>query len=106
MMESARYGRMSMGPCLTRKYGEEGCVADVIDYVDTVCSGRSHCKLDVPDIAMQGIRPCSEQLASFLQVSYHCVKGATSSLLLHISIWQRDLHANIIHILLYPFHNT
>ena len=58
-----------------QSYGEMGCQANVIPYVDSVCSGRRKCTLEVPDIGLQGIRPCSEELTAYLEASYSCLPG-------------------------------
>ena len=75
MMKSAQYGRMRLGRCLTRGYGAMGCAADVLEYVDTRCSGRTSCTMEVSDIPKQGYRPCSDDLSYYLEATYGCVKG-------------------------------
>ena len=52
-----------------------GCQANVLPYVDSVCSGRQECNLQIPSISLQGIRPCSEELISYLEASYSCLPG-------------------------------
>ena len=75
LMTSARYGRMRLGKCLRKSYGVVGCAVDVLQYMDTRCSGRTRCQVDVSDIPKQGYRPCSDDLSYYLEVSYQCVEG-------------------------------
>ena len=81
VITSATYGRMKLGRCLRKGYGVIGCSADVTKYVDTQCSGRPQCQLNVADIALQGIRPCSEELISYMEVAYTCITGRRIMLL-------------------------
>ena len=54
-----------------------GCQTSVLPYVDSVCSGRRRCELNVPQIGLQGIRPCSDELVSFMEAAYTCLPGKT-----------------------------
>jgi len=73
IVEHAFYGRMRAGGCVRKAYGEMGCQANVIPYVDSVCSGRRQCTLGIHEIAQLGIRPCQEDLTSHLEASYTCL---------------------------------
>lgn len=76
VMEHAFYGRMRTGGCIKQNYDTSRCQANVIPFVDSICSGRRECTLRVPDISSEGdIRPCSEDLASYLEASYACLPG-------------------------------
>ena len=44
VMRTARYGRMRIGRCVKESYGNLGCSVDVLDYIDTKCSGRNICR--------------------------------------------------------------
>ena len=74
-MTNARYGRMRIGECVKGNYGYLGCTADVMPYVDSLCSGRRMCKLSVPDPVLHEHKPCPDDFSSYLEVSYSCVKG-------------------------------
>ena len=74
MMQSAKYGRMSLGQCLTRDY-YTGCSSDVLDYMDRKCSGRQECKMAVPDTELHKQQPCPKDLMAYLEAEYTCVKG-------------------------------
>ena len=75
LIESAMYGRMRTGKCVTRNYGHVGCERDVKQYLETVCSGRQSCKFEVPDATLKSMRPCPKDFASYLAASYSCVSG-------------------------------
>lgn len=75
LIHSAKYGRMNIGRCVTAAYGYVGCSADVLPHLDRKCSGRRRCHFVVPDPAIYELRPCPEDLTSYLEVVYDCVKG-------------------------------
>ncbi len=75
VMERARYGRMRMGRCVTKNYGNIGCNVDVRSYVDTLCSGRQSCEIKVPDERMFEQKPCVKDVTAYLEASYRCQKG-------------------------------
>lgn len=75
LVQRARYGRMDVGRCVTAAYGFVGCSADVISHLDRKCSGKRRCHFIVPDPEIYGLRPCPEDLTSYLEVVYDCVKG-------------------------------
>ena len=73
LMKSAKYGRMSLGRCLTKNYGHIGCKTDVMSMMHTECSARRSCLLNV--IKMHDMRSCPKDFKSYLEASYVCVKG-------------------------------
>jgi len=75
MVTSARYGRMRFGRCMREDHGSVGCAADVTSYVASRCSGRRHCRLDIPDAALHSVHPCPRELLPYLEASYSCVTG-------------------------------
>lgn len=77
MMTTARYGRMRVGRCVKKTYGKIGCSEDVMKYADEKCSGRTSCRIPVPDISVAGITPCPEDLTSYFEVTYTCIPGKT-----------------------------
>lgn len=74
-METARYGRMRLGRCVKNDLGYVGCFTDVLDLVDSRCSGKSQCEFQIPDPELDKLQPCLEDLKSYLEASYRCVKG-------------------------------
>ena len=76
-MESAIYGRMRIGRCVTEDLGHLECHRDVLGMADRKCSGRHTCNVQVPDPAFETTKPCSE-LQSYLEAKYKCVKGKTT----------------------------
>src|SRR6218665_124510 len=78
IMESARFGRMRTGRCITGSYGNLGCSKDAILYFERKCSGRSKCKVFVGDPNLMKLNPCQErELTSYLEAKYSCVPGKT-----------------------------
>ncbi|KAI0242194.1 hypothetical protein LSAT2_014422, partial [Lamellibrachia satsuma] len=77
LMTHARYGRMQKGRCVKLDYGHLGCAADVIELMDTRCSGRTECEIRVPDMMLTSTRPCPDDLKPYLEASYQCVKVPT-----------------------------
>jgi len=82
----ASYGRLRLGRCATTDYGSIGCSADVTELLDSVCSGHSHCSVDVVSLRTI-VQPCSTDLTSYLDVSFYCAPGTTS--VTHLSRLER-----------------
>ena len=82
-MTTALFGRMKVGRCITsdafqlQKLQPDslGCSADVLEYFDRTCSGRSACDVAIPNPDLLKFRPCSAQLVVYLEASYSCVSG-------------------------------
>ena len=87
-MSSATYGRMRIGRCITAEEvaaqrslagGDDprilGCSADVLPFLDKICSGKSVCEVRVFDIANDNARPCLHGLFAYLEASYSCIAG-------------------------------
>ena len=75
LMNAARYGRMEIGRCAKRNLGYIGCVVDVLTFMDTRCSGRTSCSVDVGTDALYNTHPCPEDTKSYLETSYSCLPG-------------------------------
>ena len=75
VMQSARYGRMKVGNCVKRNLGYVGCAVDVMRYMDAHCSGRSSCRVSIVDLAKTEMKPCPEDVTSYLEASYQCLPG-------------------------------
>jgi len=74
----ARYGRMTLGRCVTTNYGSIGCGADVTPYLDGQCSGRRACALNVitlSQLPLQTDKPCPPDFKYYLEATYECLKG-------------------------------
>ena len=74
LMEEARYGRLRLGRCVTRDYGFIGCTANVVDLLDTACTGRTWCEVPVPSLRRR-VQPCPKDLTAYLDATYHCIDG-------------------------------
>ena len=75
LIQRARYGRMNLSKCVRENFGYIGCSNDVIDIVDSHCSGRRGCSLRVLDENFMNMKPCHEDLKLYLSVQYSCVEG-------------------------------
>ena len=80
LMAHAYYGRMQKCRCVQVNYGYIGCKANVLELMDTRCSGRRRCEVRVPEMMLTNARPCQNDLKSYLEASYRCVKGKTIKL--------------------------
>ena len=89
----ARYGRMRISRCVREHFGYVDCSVDVIDVLDRHCSGRRSCSIRVLDDNFNNVRPCHDDLKSYLEVQHHCLKGTTSSLLTLSGNWTQKLGA-------------
>ena len=75
MVRSALYGRMHISKCVKENFGFIGCSTDVLDLVDAQCSGRRECSMRILDENFGNAKPCHDDLKTYLQVNYRCVKG-------------------------------
>jgi len=79
LVQSARYGRMTLGRCGTGgSTNVAGCSEDVLWYLDRRCSGRTHCKVYVADPVLHHLNPCASDYTAYLQAKYTCVSGRDS----------------------------
>ena len=72
---------MSLGRCVKRNYGYLGCSVgeNAVKFLDSICSGRRQCSLNVFDNKIRALQPCPDDLTSYLEVSYSCLTVATGS---------------------------
>ena len=84
-MESAHYGRMKLGRCLSTDY-YIGCSADVLTHVDERCSGKQSCSIGIPDPDLFAAQPCRKDLVAYFEASYSCIKGRDDFLYQAISL--------------------
>ena len=75
VLVSALYGRMRPGKCISRVYGNLGCSANVLPYMDTRCSGSRTCEVPIPDPNLHRTQPCPKDFTAYLEVEYQCIKG-------------------------------
>jgi len=96
-VQSARYGRMHIGRCVTRDYGHVGCAVDILSEVDALCSGRlKTCQFPVARLhsaAVGGVShvtdappPCPGDLTSYLEASFICLPGKHGILLVSFNM--------------------
>lgn len=74
-MERALYGRMRLGRCVKQDLGFIGCYQDVLGLANWKCSGRRHCSILIPDPDFDTTKPCLQELKTFFEASYICLKG-------------------------------
>jgi len=87
VMETALFGRMRVGRCIKSDAyltalqqldpTSLGCSADVLDYMDQVCSGRSSCEVNVASPELHEFRTCPGQLTMYLEATYSCLTSKT-----------------------------
>ena len=89
VMSSATYGRMNVGRCLKLDTASKhdpkyfGCSANVLEFMDRKCSGRSECNVRVIDQELlQQESSCYEDLMKYLELIYTCVAGKYTVLLI------------------------
>jgi len=85
VMTTARFGRMRVGKCIdSGAYSDSiikqdpqtiGCYADVLDYADRTCSGKTSCDISVPNRDLLSTRPCVSQLTMYFEAAYQCLSG-------------------------------
>ena len=76
MIQSALFGRMELGRCVTRDYGFIGCSNDAIAKVDAACSGKTSCRLTISNqLRIDAPGACESGLAGYAVIQYTCVKG-------------------------------
>ena len=73
IVDTAKYGRMALGRCVTKDYGHIGCGMDVKTHFDRLCSGRRHCVVPVNSLLDSG--SCPKDLKAYLTVAFKCVHG-------------------------------
>src|SRR6218665_745894 len=81
LITSAMYGRMRVGKCVKEGFGYLECYADVTRHIHERCSGRPSCAIRVPDATLDGTKPCNEDLKSYLDVNFTCIKGKLESII-------------------------
>ena len=83
-MKSAVYGRMKEGRCLElgivklaiQDPSYFGCSGDVLEFMDTKCSGKLECKIPLNDQELlRQNSSCYKDLMKYLESSYACVPG-------------------------------
>ena len=77
VMVSSAYGRMELTRCVQSDYGFIGCSADVLEVLDSSCSGRRRCNVGVPSAALEKLAAvaCPRDLKLYLAASYRCIPG-------------------------------
>ncbi|KAK2157034.1 hypothetical protein LSH36_200g02293 [Paralvinella palmiformis] len=73
VMESAEFGRMGPGKCISGDRGNFGCKNDVLFLADLWCSGRKDCQFNVPNAEIMEAKTECVDLLAFLRASYSCV---------------------------------
>ena len=87
MIESALYGRMKPGKCITKEEGNFGCFSDAKSIIDFYCSGRPTCSLSPLNRDLVATKPCpGSGTIGYITVSHRCISGISD-------IW--DNHCNL-----------
>lgn len=74
LMTSALYGRMNVGRCTPVDF-YTSCSVDVLPQMESRCSGRRKCVVNVADRDLFRVQPCRKDLHAYLEASYKCVKS-------------------------------
>ena len=63
--------------CAQSDYGYIGCTADVLDVMDSACSGRRRCDVAVPSAELERAAAvaCPGDLKLYLTATYRCLPG-------------------------------
>lgn len=76
VIESAIYGRMKFGRCISIDFGFIGCSSNLLKQLDGMCSGFNKCMIVIPNSFLETYgRNCPEDLKQFFEVSYRCQRG-------------------------------
>lgn len=77
MIDSAKYGRMEIGRCITQSFGYIGCNVDVLDIMDSFCSGKQRCSVGANQRALLDRKQtvCPKDFVAYLLAAYKCIKG-------------------------------
>jgi len=90
LVDSAYYGRLSVGLCVTRDYGFVGCFVDVLAVLARLCSGRRQCVMHVARLRQLVRQPCPNDLTVYLDVHYRCVPGTRLAHRLAVTSYRRN----------------
>ena len=79
-VESAEFGRMEVGRCITEEDEFLGCTNDVLHLLDKWCSGRQRCSIKVsnPELEVAN-KNCLKILKLYLRFDYNCLQGKHTS---------------------------
>ena len=78
VMTHATYGRMKLGKCIKRDLGFIGCQTDILAVLDSKCSNKRTCTVDINDDLNFNDRipnPCSSEMFRHLEANYTCQSG-------------------------------
>ncbi len=77
VVNSAKFGRMALGTCITKGYGEVGCYKDVTDILSGRCAGKQACSMMVwkNDDEFMESYPCDSELPPYLETDTICQPG-------------------------------
>lgn len=77
VVQSAKYGRMALGNCITKGYGELGCYKDVTEILSRRCAGQQSCSTLIwrGDAELMQSYPCDVELRPYLETETSCQPG-------------------------------
>ena len=76
VMTSAKFGRMSVGRCITEADDFLGCSNDVLPLLDRWCSGRQECDFRVSNDELDSAnKNCLKILIKYLRSEHECIEG-------------------------------
>lgn len=76
VLNKALYGRMKKGRCISLAInGTMECSENILDIVDTLCSGKQTCSIEVDERSLARNTGCHKELKKYLEAGYVCVQG-------------------------------
>ena len=77
LVHSAKYGRMALGKCVTKDFGQLGCYKDVTGVLNRRCAGKQSCSVLIwkADTDLMESYPCEEDLTPYLEIDTSCQSG-------------------------------
>ncbi len=78
LVQSAKYGRMALGNCITKDYGQLGCYKDVTDIFKSKCAGKKSCSMFITkndEELIEGYPACGAELFPYLEIDSSCQAG-------------------------------
>ena len=67
---------MKIGNCVKVDYGRLGCAMDILQLLDSLCSGNDECAVDGIQLETMVTLDCIGELKAYLEASYVCQKGS------------------------------
>ena len=87
VIDNAYYGRPRPSRCVTLNLSV-GCGEDVLTILDSHCSGRRKCRVQLPEERMYRLvhaRDCLKDVEYYLEASYSCLPGGRKIIIINFT---------------------